>query len=158
MHKKVCSKGLNKVSLLERWHLTEQRFKGPGKGAMELAGESSGPRELVCECTRALAGLSEGRARVPEDVWPVLWVWVLSGAGIHTCYGCEGVGKVAEVHTNSWHNLFQARCRALVCAHIISRFIPVTTPENGITFPDQSGDQSCPRGSDSGCCIPPHAL
>lgn len=70
MHKKVCSKGLNKVSLLERWHLTEQRFKGPGKGAMELAGESSGPRELVCECTRALAGLSEGRARVPEDVWP----------------------------------------------------------------------------------------
>lgn len=103
-----------------------------------------GPRELVCECTRALAGLSEGGhvyLRMSGQYCVgvgTLWSWYT-----HVC-GCKGVGRVAEVHTNSCvrHNLFQTRCRASVCANMISRFTPVTTtPENSIKFTFDSQKQ-----------------
>lgn len=63
----------------------------------------SGPRELVYECPRALAGLSEG-GHVYLRLFGqycvgvgTLWSWYT-----HVC-GCEGVGRAAEVHGGSSH-------------------------------------------------------
>lgn len=75
-----------------------------------------GPRELVCEYTRALAGLSEeGHVYLRMSGQYCVGVGTLWSWYTHVC-GCEGVGQVAEVHTNScvWHSLFQTRCRASV--------------------------------------------
>lgn len=56
-----------------------------------------------------------------------VWVWVLSGAGAHTCVDVREWGE--------WRKLTPtARCHASVSANMISRFASVTAPENSIKF------------------------